>query len=496
MPVSSHLGLPFLEAGQAQKHVTHNEALRILDALVQLSVIETLSSPPGSPADGARYIVAASASGAFASHENKIAIYEDSAWRFLTPRAGWRAWSEDAGALLVWTGSEWEALEGSGLGGFDPDDVPHIYVNDAAPVDAEVKLAVRGEAALLHAIPAAESGSGDVRLQISKETAGDTASVFFATGFEGRAEFGLAGSDNFKLKVSADGSTWTEALDIDNTTGRVRLPAVLALTDADQVAARRDIREKLSAHRTYYVRTDGSDGNSGLSNTSGGAFLTIGKALSVAAGLDCGIYNLTIEVADGAYNATVALPDMLGSGTFLLKGNISTPANVTITVSGSCVEAAPATAWRVRGFKLSSTGASAIVSQVPGSKIYYSNIDFGACSLAHVYATYKGHAQSEGNTSISGGAVCHWLAQFGGTIADKGRTITLSGTPAFSSAFAQANVVSAIDASGNTFSGSATGTRYAVSDGAVIFTFFGGATYLPGNATGTGGTTSGGGFYS
>ena len=55
---------PYILAAQAQKHVTHNEALRLLDGLVQLSVLDRdLTAPPGSPADGDRYIVASGGDG-------------------------------------------------------------------------------------------------------------------------------------------------------------------------------------------------------------------------------------------------------------------------------------------------------------------------------------------------------------------------------------------------------------------------------------------------
>ena len=51
---TAHLALPFIMAAQAQKHVTHNEALRLLDAMVQLSVLDRdLTAPLVSPADGA-----------------------------------------------------------------------------------------------------------------------------------------------------------------------------------------------------------------------------------------------------------------------------------------------------------------------------------------------------------------------------------------------------------------------------------------------------------
>ena len=50
MSNSTHLQLPYIEAAQAQKHVTHNEAIRKLDAIVMLSVLDRdLATPPGSP---------------------------------------------------------------------------------------------------------------------------------------------------------------------------------------------------------------------------------------------------------------------------------------------------------------------------------------------------------------------------------------------------------------------------------------------------------------
>ena len=57
MDNTPNLQLPYLMAAQAQKHVTHNEALRALDAIVQLLVLDKdLASLPGSPTDGSRYI--------------------------------------------------------------------------------------------------------------------------------------------------------------------------------------------------------------------------------------------------------------------------------------------------------------------------------------------------------------------------------------------------------------------------------------------------------
>ena len=96
MTDTTHLGLPYIDAAQAQKHVTHNEALRILDALVMLAVLDRdLSAPPASPAEGDRYIVKATGTGAFAGKSNQIAHFADGSWLFYPPRAGWVCYVAD-----------------------------------------------------------------------------------------------------------------------------------------------------------------------------------------------------------------------------------------------------------------------------------------------------------------------------------------------------------------------------------------------------------------
>ena len=108
MADSANLALPLIAASQAQKHVTHNEALRLLDGIVQLSVKDrNLSAPPGSPAEGARYIVASGASGAWAGWVGSVALWVNGAWMRLIPQIGWMCWVEDESTALVWTGSAW-----------------------------------------------------------------------------------------------------------------------------------------------------------------------------------------------------------------------------------------------------------------------------------------------------------------------------------------------------------------------------------------------------
>ena len=105
-----NLGLPYIEAAQAQKHVTHNEALRILDALVMLAVKDRdLSAPPASPAEGERYIVKAPGSGAFSGKDGQIAHFADGGWIFYPPVNGWTCFVQDESALLAFDGEDWVA---------------------------------------------------------------------------------------------------------------------------------------------------------------------------------------------------------------------------------------------------------------------------------------------------------------------------------------------------------------------------------------------------
>jgi hypothetical protein len=212
---TAHLGLPYLAAAQAQKHVTHNEALRLLDTVVQLSVLDaSLADLPETPAHGDRYIVGDGASGAWTGHDGKVAAYVDDAWQFHSPEDGWVAYDQAAETLLVRRGGEWQPA-GTSIGTIG--DLASLGVNTTA---AETnRLAVKSEGVLFSAIEDAAGGSGDIRFVVNKETEADTASLLFQSGWEGRAEVGLAGDDDFVFKVSADGSDWTEAIRIARDTG-------------------------------------------------------------------------------------------------------------------------------------------------------------------------------------------------------------------------------------------------------------------------------------
>jgi Protein of unknown function (DUF2793) len=213
-----NLLLPYLIAAQAQKHVTHNEALRALDCLVQLAVLDRdLTAPPTLPVDGGRYIVAAAATADWAGQTSKIAAFQDGAWAFFAPREGWLVWIADEDKLVVWDGLAWISAVAGAVN-------PVALVGVNATADAANRLAVASANSLFN-----HDGT-DHRIKINKAAAANTASVLFQRGFSGRAECGLTGDDNFHLKVSPDSTTWRDALVLVAATGTPRLPSATVAT--------------------------------------------------------------------------------------------------------------------------------------------------------------------------------------------------------------------------------------------------------------------------
>lgn len=353
MADTPNLVLPYLAANQSQKHVTVNEALRRLDALVQITVQSAaLAAPPGSPAEGQRWIVAAAATGIWAGQSGKIAAWQDGAWAFYAPLDGWTAIDISTDTLLlynagtgIWTGlitgvfsdavftlqddidptkqarfqiagftagatrvftlpdatttlaglavaqtfsakqtlsnanndlgtstgngttnlANGATLSGStksvnigtaGVSGSTTNvaigsavagalgtltinsptvtfgssvsaiamaaaNVSALYLGlGGAASDATNRLSINAPASLFN-----HAGAGH-QVKVNKSSATDTGSFLFQTGFSGRAEFGLTGSDDFQIKVSPDGSVWNNALAIEAATGRTTINAL------------------------------------------------------------------------------------------------------------------------------------------------------------------------------------------------------------------------------------------------------------------------------
>ena len=105
---SARLSLPLLQSGQAQKEVSHNEALVLLDLIVQPVVQAVgIDTPPASPAAGECWIVGTSPTGAWTGQAKAIAGWTSGGWRYLAARDGMTAWSLADGAFAQFEGSAW-----------------------------------------------------------------------------------------------------------------------------------------------------------------------------------------------------------------------------------------------------------------------------------------------------------------------------------------------------------------------------------------------------
>lgn len=381
MNASTRLSLPYLLASQSQKHVTVNEGLRKLDAIVQLSAVSaTITSQPDTPGDGDVYILPPGKTGsAWGSMSNAaLAYYVDGAWMQLSPREGWLAWVADEEVFAVYTSGAWEELTTSGGG-----------------------------------------GGG---------------------------------------------------------------------------------REVLTADRTYYVSTSGSDSNNGL--TAGAPLATIQKAYdTIVQDLDTAGFTTTIQLADGTYtnNPLNIASSWSGGGPIIVRGNPSTPANVvwsqTAANAGLLNVTAPLPSTvTVTGITMQTSGSGLhciTMQRAAGTVVVGEGCVFGPCTQSHMAPTGAGATVfiTHGYT-ITGGALSHVRCLQGGMVISlSGVTVTLSGTPDFGAtgtrAFARVEGPCLYQPSGVTFSGAATGRRYYVALNGAISTGGGGASFLPGDTAGT-----------
>lgn len=263
MAVTPNIGLKLLSASQSQKHVTVNENARFLDALFSNPIIAVLdndlTAPPGSPADGAIYIVKATATGAWATHEDDIAYYDTNTWVFFTPEEGWIAYIVDEDVYAVWTGTAWADSNNAF------QNVDMLGVNTTAT--GTNKLAVKSNAVLFTALLAAESGDGNMQTILNKEAAGDTSSILFQTNFSTRVEVGCIGDDDLTMKVSPNGSTFYSAIIIDKDDGRSRFLGLGTTAAATLTIAAGVVTVTQTAHK---IDTEAAAASDDLVTVNGG----------------------------------------------------------------------------------------------------------------------------------------------------------------------------------------------------------------------------------
>ena len=109
MPLQSdRLKLPLLAAAQAQKEITHNEALALADVAIQ-AVVQSVApaTVPTSPSPGQCWIVGIAPTGAWAGQAGAIAAWRAGGWRFIAPFQGMIAWSIADNVAVRRTASAW-----------------------------------------------------------------------------------------------------------------------------------------------------------------------------------------------------------------------------------------------------------------------------------------------------------------------------------------------------------------------------------------------------
>lgn len=271
---SPHLSLPYIAPAQAQKHVTHNEALQRLDMLTQLRVQQfDATTPPAAPIEGSVYAIGLGASGDWAGQDQTLAGFTNGAWLFIPPQNGWLAAGATTGEIRIYQGSVWTPvmpdlnnLDGLGIG---------------TTADAINRLAVSAPATLF-----SHEGSGH-QIKLNKASATDTGSLLFQSDWSGHAEMGLAGENNFSIKVSDDGATWITALQVDAATGSVGIGTT---ADADYAlcavsngpASNILVRNSGGVGgATFQLIDDLSGGDWKFKTTSSGAFKLRNQAASV-----------------------------------------------------------------------------------------------------------------------------------------------------------------------------------------------------------------------
>lgn len=301
----------------------------------------------------------------------------------------------------------------------------------------------------------------------------------------------LSAADKSKLDgvaaAATENATDAQLRDRSTHTGTQAINTVSGLQAAlDGKAAIEKTREVLTAARTYYVRTDGNDGNSGFANTAAGAFRTVQRAVDVAASLDLGLNDVTIR-ATGTFAESVVLRNLTTvGGKVNIRGDVSNLTGFVMSpASGACFHTGTGFAgtYDFSYLKFAATGGG-IRGTGGGGSITFGYVDFAASTAEHIAAPQGCLVVATGPYQISGGAYAHLAAYDGSLLRVQNVTVTILNNPQFTVCFAMGTRNGVLLVTGTTFNGSATGKKYSADLGGGIVTYAG-SDYLPGNSAGT-----------
>jgi hypothetical protein len=246
---------------------------------------------------------------------------------------------------------------------------------------------------------------------------------------------------------------------------------ILKVNDAETALEFTSIRETLTANRTYYVATTGSDSNDGL--TVGTPFLTIQKAYDVIVdSLDLAGYTVTVQVADGTYTAGLLLDSPWTGGGFVnFLGNTTTPANVIIqSTSPLNITGHLPNEVTFRGFDLEGTGTFNL-SHTGDGQFSFGFVRFGGSATNHIYADGENARLSVVFTEpiyADSDATRMFYITGGASFVLQGSSINATGTRAFTTVCELDDLARASFAV-HTWTGTWTGKRYNVEHNAVLY---------------------------
>ena len=214
LTATPRLALPFLQAGQALKNITHNEALQRLDASHYLSCSDMAANDlPDEPAANRAVIISETPAASISDRAGQIAVFIANSWIWFTPTSGWTIWDEAAATLRIFNGESWIGPSPE----IRPESLPRLGLN-ATATDTQ-RLSVSSETSLFN------HDGGSHRLNLNRSDNSETASLIFQTGFMGEAELGLTGTGGFSLKTSGDGTTFSNRLTANDTYPGIQSPA-------------------------------------------------------------------------------------------------------------------------------------------------------------------------------------------------------------------------------------------------------------------------------
>jgi uncharacterized protein DUF2793 len=168
-----------VDAAQAQKHVTVNEALARLDTAAQLRLVSISDTvPPVTAGDGVAYYVPTGAVNAWDGHIGEVAVFANGGWVFMQPKAGWRAWVEDIERHAYFDGFDWRV------------EAVTVSSGGAATLHRVIEFD--------HVIAAGASSATSVKIENGEQVIGITGRVIAAISGSGLTgwDLGVAGATN------------------------------------------------------------------------------------------------------------------------------------------------------------------------------------------------------------------------------------------------------------------------------------------------------------